>query len=171
MPETWRHRSSRGSDDSGTVRKFQGGSAETLSNYTATHGVSVQSLSTDNTLRNAVDKLKRYQRLKSWRSNRRGQGSRSPSGGRWSCTCGVMGCQSKVPRGRSPDSGLPGPKETIDHRSRHQDAGLSPSPGRPGGTSPSPGWRARQEEEPRRRGITFPATATGSSGETVSNWR
>ncbi|TNN21604.1 hypothetical protein EYF80_068284 [Liparis tanakae] len=61
--------------------------------------------------------------------------------------------RSKVPRG-SPDSGL---KETIDHRSRHRDAGLSTS--RP------------QEEEPRRRGIAFPATATGWPGEAVSSWR
>lgn len=73
----------------------------------------VQSVSVTESLQRAVGKLTEEmsfmrmemkeicdenQRLRAWNSDRRERGFCSPSGGRCSCTCGEMGCQSGGPR-------------------------------------------------------------------------
>lgn len=135
----------------------------------------VQSVSVSESLQRAVEKLtedmhamrmemrgmyEEKQRLRAWNNDVRGRSPRSPSGGRCTCTCGEWGCQLRDSReerrGRSPDPGLfprPGGFLSRSYRSDPSGAPLSSKPHR--GRSPSPSWRARRDEEPRRRGVHF----------------
>lgn len=131
---------------------------------------SIQSVSVPGGLQKAVEKLTEdmysmrmemrelyedNQRLRAWNSDLRGRGIRSPSGERCHCTCGEWGCRSRSSReeqrGRSPESGQPPRQRGFQPRG----PGMSSTPRPTGGRSPSPSWRARQEDEPRRRGVHF----------------
>ena len=138
-------------------------------------GLSVQSVSVSEGLQRAVDRLAEEmyamrvemkeisdenQRLRARNVAVRGQGLRSPSGGLCSCRCGERGCQSRGSRedhrGRSLDREQFPPRGGFPSRGHRSDPGGVPSIIRPpGGRSPSPGWRARHDEEPRRRGVHF----------------
>lgn len=135
---------------------------------------SVQSVSVSEGLQRAIERLtedmyamrvemkdvhEENRRLRAGNNDLRGRRPRSPSGGRCTCTCGEWGCQLRGSRedrrGRSPDPGRfprSGGFPTPGYRS--DPSGPSPSP-RPQGRSPSPSWRARRDEEPRRRGVHF----------------
>lgn len=90
----------------------------------------------------------------------RGRRFRSPLGGRCNCTCGEWGCQLRSSReerrGQSPEAGQFPRQRGFQPRSNRPDAAGVPSTSRlPGARSPSPSWRPRREEEPRRRGVHF----------------
>lgn len=137
-------------------------------------GPSVQSVSVSEGLQRAVEKLTEdmhtmrvemkelhedNQRLRTWNADMRGRRLRSPSSGRCSCTCGEWGCQLRGSReehrGRSPDSGQFPRQGGFQSRGYRSDPGVPPTSKPPGGRSPSPSWRARREDEPRRRGVHF----------------
>ena len=135
----------------------------------------VQSVSVPDDLQRAVDKLTEEmyamrgemkvvygenQRLRAEHADMRGRRFRSPSGGRCNCNCGERGCQLRgfreEQRGRSPDRAQSQAQGGFPSRGYQSDHTGVPSTTKPrGGRSPSPDWRARREEEPRRRGVHF----------------
>lgn len=143
----------------------------------------VHAVSSTDGLQKAVDKLteemyvmrmemkevyEENQRLKRNKMDVRERWFGPAAGGQCGCTCGEVGCQSRGTRGgrqgRSPERAF-SPSGNYPASGYQRDAVRSPAPRPPQSRSPSPGWRTRREDGPRRRGVRFlPQQSTQEGG-------